>query len=576
MSPDQLTSIVTELEFCLGGTCPTKILHARAGLPRAEDSDSFAAWMGQEAGKVRALARELFPNAVDVGTTDLAAGWQKTTELLAASGSVARAVLVTENAACRADVIEGSGSILRLYTFVPKAVDLEKYRFGLEFTSSSGRLRREWREHFELIAFRVWIARQLFPSHRIVPLVVVPVVGVPCSVEGLHGYFENRDGRWVLTSTHAAAEANRLLRVMSVAKECEPLVATVAARVETLRGFLAKPLAPAIGYHCKKCEFQVPGVKNGYDQCWGPLARVTPHMFDLAYMYFIHDPDGHPVADRLAREGRVSMHDIPEDLIAGEYAERQHMQIEGTSIGREIIRPELYDALANATYPMHFLDIEALRSLVPAHQGLKVNDLALFQFSVHSRASDGASLTHVEWLNTEPADPNRRFLAALRAAVGDTGSVCIWTRFEENSFAELLTELIAAGVEDEDFDWLRRFLVSGRLLDLHELCFKYYFHPRMKGRTSIKIVLPAVWSEPSPIKEIAPYNQFAIDPYTLLKSADAVGDGCAAMEAYLAMQAPEHHEEMGGQLLRYCGIDTIAMVFIWDYWKWRMAGSAGG
>jgi len=60
-----------------------------------------------------------------------------------------------------------------------------------------------------------------------------------------------------------------------------------------------------------------------------------------------------------------------------------------------------------------------------------------------------------------------------------------------------------------------------------------------------------------------------------------VGDGCAAMEAYLAMQMPERREEMGGQLLRYCGIDTIAMVFIWDYWKWRMAGthvagSAGG
>jgi hypothetical protein len=46
------------------------------------------------------------------------------------------------------------------------------------------------------------------------------------------------------------------------------------------------------------------------------------------------------------------------------------------------------------------------------------------------------------------------------------------------------------------------------------------------------------------------------------------------MEAYLALQTPECREEMAAQLLRYCGIDTLAMVFIWDYWQWRL--QAGG
>jgi hypothetical protein len=183
-------------------------------------------------------------------------------------------------------------------------------------------------------------------------------------------------------------------------------------------------------------------------------------------------------------------------------------------------------------------------------------------------------LEHFSWLNAEASDPNRRFLAALRSALGDTGTVLVWTHYEENSFCELLAELIGAGIEGQDFEWLTKLLTSGRILDMHELCFRHYWHPRMKGRTSIKVVLPAVWSGNSPVTNAAPYARFSDDPYTFLKSIGAVGDGCAAMEAYLAMQTPGRREEMAAELLRYCGIDTLAMVFVWDYWQWRLrAGS---
>jgi len=44
------------------------------------------------------------------------------------------------------------------------------------------------------------------------------------------------------------------------------------------------------------------------------------------------------------------------------------------------------------------------------------------------------------------------------------------------------------GPEDQDG---RRH--SPRIRDLHHLAFQHYFHPRMGGRTSIKVVLTAVW-----------------------------------------------------------------------------------
>jgi hypothetical protein len=79
----------------------------------------------------------------------------------------------------------------------------------------------------------------------------------------------------------------------------------------------------------------------------------------------------------------------------------------------------------------------------------------------------------------------------------------------------------------------------------------------------------------------------AIDPYRTLSLAtpdiglndsdsqetDAVSDGVAAMRAYQDMlfgmhkNDPAVRDRMRDSLLRYCGLDTAAMVIIWKHWK---------
>ena len=561
--------MITENEFCLGSTCPTKILHSRSDLPRNDRDNSFAAWMISETAKVHALAAALFPSAINAHGSI-----EETQRLLVDHDLVANARFEGKGAACKIDFVERSAERIRLYSVLAKPFDPLRHEQRLEFHSQAGNLRREWREHFELMALRALVVRQLYPESRISCLAVVPSKGAAAAVEGLHGCFECDGKKWMLHGAAAAPEAARLLRIVDVTREASSVATAVLAKVEALSRYLANAGKPELGYLCKKCEFRTTGTRSGFNLCWGPLADVSPHMFDLAYMYFIQEAGGQPVANRLAKEGRVSLWDIPEDRIDGEYAERQLLQLEGTRSGQEIIRPGLGEEMKQAVYPLHFLDFETVRSLLPVHQGSTVGGLTLFQFSVHCRNVAGGELEHVAWLNTEESDPNRRFLAALRSALGDTGTVLVWTHYEENSFCELLAELIGAGIEGPDLEWLMRLLSSGRILDMHELCFRHYWHPRMKGRTSIKVVLPAVWSGNSPVTNAAPYARFSDDPYTFLKSIGAVGDGCAAMEAYLAMQTPGRREEMAAELLRYCGIDTLAMVFVWDYWQWRLrAGS---
>lgn len=110
-------------------------------------------------------------------------------------------------------------------------------------------------------------------------------------------------------------------------------------------------------------------------------------------------------------------------------------------------------------------------------------------------------------------------------------------------------------------------------MDLHALCFRYHFHPLMKGRTSIKSVLPALWSVDSPVKRRMPYAEFpsSTDPYAALKSMDAISDGIMAMEGYLEqlVSSGPKKAEVVAALERYCYVDTLAMCFVFDYWEWN-------
>lgn len=567
--------MITEHEYRLGSSCPTKILHAQAGLPRADEGTSFGEWMRSEAGKIRAFAGHLFVDAKEVGGgTD---EWEasRTAALLAEGQTVGGARFITLDATCRVEWVKKDEDTIRLYCVVPKPVDLERHRFDLEFWTGPGRLRREWREHLEIMAFRIWVVQQLYPHCRIMPLFVVPIDGAVSSIEGLHCCFEEHDGTWKVNDPQIELESMRLLRVISVAMECEPLIAGVSGKVIALNQFLIRPSAPVLAYRCKKCDFRIPEKESGYERCHGELARVTPHMFDLAYMYFIPGKNGQPIANQLLAEGRVSLWDVPKDRIKGDYAHRQLMQLEGTATGREIIKSELRETLAKAEYPLHFLDIETIRSLIPGHRGGRVNELVCFQFSVHRRDVADADLVHIGWLNTSRSHPNRRFLAALHSALGDKGSVVVWTQYEEVSFGELLMELLRDGIEgNADTEWLRQFLGSGRIFDLHAACFLFYFHPRMTGRTSIKAVLPAVWAEDSPVKLRMPYAEFPpdTDPYSFLKSASQVSDGCLAMSAALDVLGRDETKstEAVAALQRYCCVDTLAMAFIYDYFLWRI------
>jgi len=148
------------------------------------------------------------------------------------------------------------------------------------------------------------------------------------------------------------------------------------------------------------------------------------------------------------------------------------------------------------------------------------------------------------------------------------------------------------------------------MVDLWDLVKKYYYDPATHGSNSIKAVLPAIlnsssylqgkYSKPiygaaNGIKSLnytdwswVEYDQKGKvkDPYSLLppvfsKEIDAsielfsedeeLREGGAAMVAYSRMQFSEmsdyEREKLEKALLRYCELDTLAMVMIYEAWR---------
>ena len=148
------------------------------------------------------------------------------------------------------------------------------------------------------------------------------------------------------------------------------------------------------------------------------------------------------------------------------------------------------------------------------------------------------------------------------------------------------------------------------MIDLLEVVKGYYWHPLMAGSNSLKAVLPALLNSSDYLKEkysrpvygrnseIRSLNyddgwrwiRFddagrVISPYKLLPPlfddldaeeveevlmGDRLEDGGAAMTAYAMMQftslSDAERTRIAEGLLRYCELDTMAMVFLWEGW----------
>jgi hypothetical protein len=308
-------------------------------------------------------------------------------------------------------------------------------------------------------------------------------------------------------------------------------------------------------------------------------------------------------------------------------AERQWIQIEKVAqndttpyIDIDGLRREL----SSFVYPLHFIDFETSMVAIPFYQGRKPYEQTAFQFSHHIVTRDLKIEHKGQYLCIEKGKfPNFEFVRKLKSELEkDRGSVFRYANHENTVLNQILTQLEQVSIEEvndkqELMDFIKTITHSANhigardMIDLLELVKKYYYHPLMGGSNSLKYVLPAVLnsSEYIQAKYLQPiYGKNSeieslnfdqgwvwlkkdsegniISPYKLLPPLfdnidddqiedfvmrNDIKDGGAAMTAYAKMQftqiSDREREIIARGLLKYCELDTLAMVMLWEYWE---------
>ena len=286
---------------------------------------------------------------------------------------------------------------------------------------------------------------------------------------------------------------------------------------------LVMPKAPDIpaGPHCTNpvtCEF--------FDRC-NPT-RPDDH---IGYLPRLHAS----AAEELEELGVESISDIPDDF---PLSERQRRACTAVQTGNPWFGAELGKELESLKYPIYFMDFESVNPAIPRFSGIRPFDQLPFQWSVHVRREPHAEIEHHEFLATDDGDPRHGFISSLCNALGESGSIVVYSQqFESQRLSELAS-------------WLPEFAerikaIQCRLWDLLPVVRDHVYHPAFAGSYSLKAVLPALVPQ-------------------LTYEGMAVANGQDAGVAWESLVRGGLDQSERGRtrmaLLEYCRQDTLALV----------------
>lgn len=197
----------------------------------------------------------------------------------------------------------------------------------------------------------------------------------------------------------------------------------------------------------------------------------------------------------------------------------------------------IQEFLEQLEYPLQFLDFETWMTAVPEQDGHWPYRQVPFQFSLHIQGNEASEIEHRYYLAESPRTGHMEFAEKLVASMANGGTILVYNKTFENSILNHLKEefvQLAPAIEN----------IQSRIVDLMQPFRKNYRLPEMKGSYSIKYVLPALVPELS-------YNALAIGNG---------GDASAAFYNLKYISDKEKIHYVRGSLLKYCELDTWAMV----------------
>lgn len=224
---------------------------------------------------------------------------------------------------------------------------------------------------------------------------------------------------------------------------------------------------------------------------------------------------------------------------------------------KQVIEYELYDKedyidkeaikefLNTLKEPLYFLDFETFQMPIPLYNYVSPYEQIPFQYSLHYIDKE---LKHKEFLAEAGIDPRRSLAEQLVKDIPKDVTTLAYNMGFEKGVIKKLSNLYPD--------------LKDHLMNIHDnikdlmIPFQkgHYYKKEMHGSYSIKYVLPALFPD---------------DPSLNYKNLDLIHNGGEAMASFqdLINKPIEEQNYIRERLLRYCELDTYAMVKIYEKLK---------
>ena len=327
-------------------------------------------------------------------------------------------------------------------------------------------------------------------------------------------------------------ELEKLFKLEDLTDTARSMQAGVRDALAFLDGYLSSAEEPDEPIDKRCCTKPICGY---FGYCTRNLPK--PNVFDLSGIQA-------PTKLKLYGKGIVSFEDV-EAAKALKGDKMLQVAHELHDLPPEVKKEGIEAFLGQLSYPLYFLDFESFQSAIPPYDNTWPYEQIVFQYSLHYIEREGGELKHVEYLGYPDEDPRRGLAEQLCRDI--PMGVCTMAYnmgFEKGRIHEL-----AQLYPD----------LSEHLMNIHDHIVdlmvpfrqKQYYCRAMQGSYSIKYVLPALFPD---------------DPELDYHNLEGVHNGGEASSAFVKMKdmPGREVEAVRAQLLKYCGLDTLAMVRVWE------------
>ncbi len=332
---------------------------------------------------------------------------------------------------------------------------------------------------------------------------------------------------------HGDIELNKLFHIEDMKETAESLLDDVEVNISRIAEIMEEKDEPGkeLGEYCfapYECGF--------FSHCSAYLPN--PNVFALSGVQ-------RRTKFKCLRAGKASFEELLEDGKLVNDKAMQQMSHELQDLPASIDASAIKKFLGTLSYPMYFLDFESFNPAVPKYDDSHPYEQICFQYSLHYIEKEGGDLKHKEFLAYPGEDPRRKLCERL--CVDIPLNVCTLAynmTFEKTRIKEM------AALYPDLHDHLMNIYDNMKDLMVPFRERKYYCRA-MAGSYSIKFVLPALFPD---------------DPELDYHNLEGVHNGSEASATFQRMEKmpQDELEEYRKHLLKYCGLDTYAMVKVWE------------